>query len=377
MDKNFDDLRPYRDNEISAAVHRIAENPLFDKVMQFLYPGGNLAVLKEKFLQINTIVDFQYQVMHYAINLIAKKTMTSFSYSGLEELDRSKRYLFISNHRDIVLDSALLQVALHDTGHRTSEITFGSNLMQGQFVIDIGKSNKMFKVERGGTPREFYRNSLILSHYIRHTLIDKMESIWIAQRNGRSKDGNDLTDQGIIKMFSMSSDKNIAENLAELNITPMAVSYQWEVCDVEKVNEIYISRREKYIKKPGEDLQSIINGFLQFKGKVHITVTQPLTIEELNERAALEKNDVTAGIASLINERIFKAYKLSSTNYIAYDILGNNESHIEKQYTRSEKDFFISEMDRKLSALNGDLSELKDIYLGIYANPVVNYLKSI
>lgn len=374
-DKEFDDLRPYRNDEINAAMQRIIANPLIDEISKFLFPTTSTSEVKKMLSQINTIDDFQIKVMHYAINYIAKKTMTSFTYSGIDKLDKSKQYLFVSNHRDIVLDSALLQLALHDSGHNTSEITFGSNLMQNPFVVDIGKSNKMFKVERGGTPREFYKNSMILSEYIRHTLLNRKESIWIAQRNGRSKDGNDFTDHGIVKMFGMSSKKPIAENLAELNITPMSVSYQWEVCDLQKVNELYISREEKYIKKSGEDLQSILQGFLQFKGKVHIEVSKPISLEEITHISHQEKNEVYTSVAALINERIHNSYKLWSTNFIAHDLLSNSDNYANNEYSADEKDFFVSEMNKKLATLSGDYGELKDVFLGIYANPINNARK--
>lgn len=369
---NFDDLRPYHDDEINPAMQRIADNPLISKVADFLYPDVQIADLKNMLRNITTIREFQKQVMHHAINEIIKKSITNFSFNGFENLEKDRAYIFISNHRDILLDSALLQIALDENGFNTSEITFGSNLMVSDFVVDIGKSNKMFKVIRGGTPRDFYKNSLRLSQYIRHAITEKNESIWIAQRNGRTKDGNDKTDQGIIKMFAMSSDKVLNENILELNIAPMVISYEWETCDAAKLKELYVSRTQKYVKAPGEDLNSILNGITQFKGNVHIEITQPLKDEELVGLKNLDKHEMYNYITNLINTRIHTNYKFWKTNYIAFDIENNSTEYLNKKYTKSDLESFVDRMENTINKIEGNKSDLKSIYLGIYSNPIKN-----
>ncbi|HOY38929.1 MAG: acyltransferase [Bacteroidales bacterium] len=371
---NFDDLRPYYDHEVQSAMQRIVADPLFAGVAGFLYPDKSVAEVAAMISSINSSFDFQKKVMYHAITRIAAKTMTKFTCNGLQFLDKNKAYLFISNHRDILLDSALLQIALSDNNLNTSEITFGSNLMQSSFVVDIGKSNKMFKVVRGGTPRDFYRNSLHLSQYIRHTILEKNESIWIAHRNGRTKDGNDLTDQAVLKMFSMSGDKDLIDNLLELNITPMVVSYQWETCDVSKVNELYISKTSKYEKKPGEDLQSILNGITQFKGNVHIEVTDPVTREEIVGNGSGEKPEIFNNLTSAINKRIHLGYALWDSNYIAYDIENNSRVYEGDKYSASQKEFFIDLMNKRISLINGNKEQIQAIYLQLYSNPLKNAL---
>ncbi len=369
---NFDDLRPYHDDEINSAMQRIADNPLISKVADFLYPDVQIADLKNMLRNITTIREFQKQVMHHAINKIIKKSITNFSFNGFENLEKDRAYIFISNHRDILLDSALLQIALDENGFNTSEITFGSNLMVSDFVVDIGKSNKMFKVIRGGTPRDFYKNSLRLSQYIRHAITEKNESIWIAQRNGRTKDGNDKTDQGIIKMFAMSSDKVLNENILELNIAPMVISYEWETCDAAKLKELYVSRTQKYVKAPGEDLNSILNGITQFKGNVHIEITQPLKDEELVGLKNMDKHEMYNYITNLINTRIHTNYKFWKTNYIAFDIENNSTEYLNKKYTKSDLESFVDRMENTINKIEGNKSDLKSIYLGIYSNPIKN-----
>ncbi len=371
----FDDLRPYYDEEINAAMCRIADNPLFPKVAEFLYPDKNLEDVKNMIRGIKDTDGFQIYVMYHTMSEIIKKTIDNFTFGGLDNLDRNKAYIFVSNHRDILLDSALLQVILFDNKFRTSEITFGSNLMTSEFIVDIGKSNKMFKVIRGGNPRDFYKNSLRLSQYIRYVISERKESVWIAQRNGRTKDGNDQTDQGLVKMFAMSSKNKIPENLAELNIVPVSVSYQWETCDLAKVKEIYIARREKYVKEPSEDLHSIINGITQYKGNVHIEISKPLSIKELNQCNDCKKNELFSWATELIDKRINKHFKLWDNNFIAYDIENGTKAYMDKKYSKESYEYFIQNMKQKLSKLEGDAKELEQIYLGLYSNPLKNMLR--
>jgi len=372
VNTDFDDLRPYHDSEINAAMRRITDDPLFEVLAGKLYPEASVEDLKYKFRQLNSVSEFQTKVMHYAINYIVENTITDFSYNGLGLIDKNVSYLCVSNHRDILLDSALFELILYTNGIKTTEITFGSNLMKPDFVVDIGKSNKMFKVERGGNPRDFYKNSKHLSEYIRHTITGKKESIWIAQRNGRTKDGNDATDQGILKMFSMSGSVDLVENLSELNILPIAISYQWEPCDVLKVNEIYKSRREKYEKAPGEDLQSILTGITSPKGMVHIEITPPVTSDVMAGFHPANKNELISGVCKQMDKQIITGYRLFDTNYIACDLMDGTARFMNTHYSADSKAHFINDMDAKLNRLEGDPDELKAIYLGIYGNAVKN-----
>ena len=369
--QTYDDLRPYRDEEIPAAMQRIVANPYFRALAAYLYPEVAVEKLEEQFRNIRTVNQFQLEVMDKAIKTIVAKSTQGFSCHGLECLDPNRRYLFVSNHRDILLDSALLQIALVAQGMPTTEITFGSNLMQGELVIDIGKSNKMFKVIRGGNPRDFYRHSVHLSHYIRHTLLDKKESVWIAQRNGRTKNGHDATDQGLVKMFTLSGGQDILRSLAQLNIVPVAVSYQYDTCDSLKARELYLSREQKYIKAPGEDLHSILTGVTEEKGYVHIEVMPSLEYEELCAFRKLEKNEIISAVVRLIDQRIYRGFRLWNTNYIAWDMLNHTFDYTDR-YTPEEYRDFAVRMHERLQYFEGDQIELMNIFLKIYANPVRN-----
>jgi hypothetical protein len=371
----FDDIRPYHDNEINDAMSRLAADPALNGVAAFVYPDVPIEKVKGMVQNINTVNDFQVNIMHRAIHQIIKKTISCFTYSGFENIDPSKNYLFISNHRDILLDSGLFQLALVDNGFNTSEIAFGSNLMYSQFVIDIAKSNKLFKVERGGNTRDVYHNSVILSKYIRQTITSKNDSIWIAQRNGRTKDGNDSTDQGLLKMFDMSSNDSIIDSLSELNMVPLSISYQWETCDAMKMLELYVSKTDKYVKAIGEDLKSIITGIKQFKGNVHIEITEPIANSDLQQFSGYDKNELFSSIAKLIDTRIHNHYHLWDTNYIAFDIEKNATFYMNDKYTPEARLLFIQEMEKKINAMEGNKAELREIYLGIYSNPVKNVMK--
>jgi hypothetical protein len=370
VNPQFDDLRPYYDEEIAAAMHRIAESEYFPTLSSYVYPNKTVEEVRRMIKSFTTINEFQHQVMTTVNEQVIARSISRFSYEGIDRLDKDACYLFVSNHRDIMLDSSLLQYALHCSGYRTTEITFGSNLMSSPLIVDIGKSNKMFRVIRGGSVKDFYANSLHLSGYIRHALTQKRESVWIAQRNGRTKDGVDATDQAIIKMFYMSSPAHPVRALAELNIVPVSISYRWEPCDTLKALELYRRRRTgAYAKKPGEDLNSILTGITQPKGEVHIAVCRPLTEADLAPLAGLPHSKLSRQVAALIDARIRSGYKLTCNSYIAHDMRSQSCQYAGR-YTQDEKDEFTRHYSKALTADVEDKEMFGDIFLGIYANPV-------
>lgn len=373
---SFDDIRPYRDDEIPAAMQRIAESTTFPLLASYVFPDRDLGEVRRLLLSLRTIDEFQARVMSYMNAEVIRRTMTGFTWGGLERLSPGRKYLFIGNHRDIVLDSSLMQYVLYNNGHETSEITFGANLMQDPLIVDIGKANKMFRVERpGNSPREFYRASARLSEYIRHALREKRQSVWIAQRNGRTKDGLDLTDQGVIKMLGLSRPDNKVDALDELHIVPVAISYEWEPCDILKVLELYERKlMGRYVKKPGEDVNSILTGIAQPKGRVHLHFCEPLRREELARYDGCTQGEFHRAVAHLIDLRIHRAYRLTPNNYIAHDLRYGRSMHAAR-YTPGQKEAFL----RHLEALrpyeeNCDPDLLADLLLGIYANPVDSVL---
>lgn len=374
MKKIFDDIRPYYDSEIPEAMKRIADSPMLSLVASYVYPNKQLSEIKEMLCGFKTTRDFQHGVMYDVNKQIISKSITQFTYGGTEQLKKGEAYLYVSNHRDIMLDASILQNVLVDEGLESSQITFGANLMMNPLIVDIGKSNKMFRVERpGNSTKEFYKSSLHLSEYIRSVITEEHESVWIAQRNGRTKDGNDKTNQGIIKMFCMSKPDNKIAALDELQIVPVSVSYEWESCDILKAIELYESSKVKYIKKPGEDLNSILTGILQPKGRVHFQLCPIIKKEELQQFDNCTNNEYHKNVAKLIDARILKAYKLWPNNFIAYDML-YGQQRFKSEYTEAEKITFEKHLC-KLDCYEDCLDNLKDILLGIYANPVRNSMK--
>lgn len=368
----FDDIRPYYEEEIPAAMQRIADSDVFPLLASFVYPPESLEDVRKRICSFQTIREFQHDTMRCVNEQIIARSITDFSVSGLENLSPDEHYLFVSNHRDIMLDASLLQYYFVINGFETTEITFGANLMMHPVVIDIGKSNKMFKVARpGGDIKDFYRNSMHLSEYIRFTIKEKGESVWIAQRNGRTKNGIDQTDQGIIKMFCMSEPKDKIKALSELHIVPISISYEWESCDILKALELYESQYTPYTKKPGEDLNSILTGILQPKGCVHIELCKPITIDELSVYENQTNNDYHKSVAKLIDGRINAAYRLYPNNYIAHDLLYGNTKY-SKKYTDEQYNAFLQRLSKLDKYDTCDLERLKEIFMGIYSNPIDN-----
>ena len=374
-DSKFEDIRPYRDEEVPEAMKRITDSVSFPMMALYVFPDDTVEKTKERVRKYKNSHEFQHDTMSTLNSQVIKRSMTEFTYRGLEQIDKNKAYLYVSNHRDIMLDSSLLQYVLDKNGYDTTEITFGANLMMNPLIVDIGKSNKMFKVERpGGSIKEFYRQETHLSEYIRYVITERQQSVWIAQRNGRTKDGKDKTDQGIIKMFCMSKREDKIGALKELNIVPVSISYEWESCDILKTLELYESQFANYTKKPGEDLTSILTGITQEKGRVHIEICKPIEPEELDKYENLTNNEYHKEVAKLIDSRIDGEYRLYPTNYIAYDILHGTQKH-KNRYTKEEKDKFIERLQQLERYDTCDIEKLKDIFLGIYSNPVDNKLK--
>ncbi len=372
MENKFDDIRPYYDEEIPAAMKRIAHSDVFPLLASFVYPDEPLESVRKRVESFQTTREFQHDTMYKVNEQVILRSTDGFTCSGIERLSPNESYLFVSNHRDIMLDASLLQYFLVSKGFETTEITFGANLMTHPVVVDVGKSNKMFRVERpDGSIRDFYRSSLHLSEYIRHVITDKHQSVWIAQRNGRTKDGIDATDQGIIKMFCLSEPRDKIAAIADLHIVPISISYEWEPCDVLKGLELYQSQFMRYVKKPGEDLNSILTGITQTKGRVHMALCEPLSVPELMALEGQTNVEYHKAVAQLIDRRINTAYRLYPNNYIAHDLLYGNRRY-QKMYTQEEFDAFTARLEKLDRYDSFDLERLKEIFLGIYANPVEN-----
>lgn len=372
--EEFEKMRPYNDHEVSAAINRLVNYPEFNAVLSWLFPEVPLAESKQNLLEIDTVEKFQVKFMHKVVNTIINKTSSGLTVSGMENLTPETAYLFVSNHRDIVLDAAILQVILLDYGHKTSQITFGSNLMSSPMIVDFGKLNRMFTFYRGGSRVEMYQHALLHSAYIRNAIVNLNESIWIAQRNGRTKDGNDLTQSALLKMF-IGCQSDPVQSLSELNIVPMAVSYEYEPCDIQKTREIYLSGLQEYVKSKNEDLFSVLSGITSFKGKIHFSFGAPLNgfIESLKHEN-LSPNTLSERVAAETNRQVYEMFHLHPNNYIAADMLSENPVY-NQHYTAGEYKHFKEYLHKKISPVNHDKQELTRLMLQMYAKPVENRYK--
>lgn len=358
----FAKLRPYTDAEAPAALRRIVDDALFPQVAPFLYPDRPLEETKDYVASFTSVRDFQRVVMIDLIDQIIRRSMTDFTFEFSPLLDPDRRYLFVANHRDIVLDAMMLDHVLVHQGQEIPQATIGSNLMEFPMMADVSKMNRLFCIDRKGTPHEFYNMLLNTSQYIRHVLTECHESVWIAQHNGRAKDGSDTTEPAVIKMLGLSGEGTLTQRLDALHIVPVTISYEWESCDLLKAEELFHSRNGAYIKAPGEDVRSILTGINQYKGHVHLVVGDPLTFDEL----ALCHDDPRQ-VATLLDSKIRPNYRLYPNNFIAADMLGI--PHEPCTITDAQRHAFIAQMDRLAQP---DDPVLRDIFLHIYANPVLN-----
>lgn len=368
----FESISPYTDEEAVVALGKLAEHPLLAEFSRNFFPEQSPDFLKNLLKNLRSIDEFQVLVMSKFVEWVLEKTVRNFSYDGISNIDPSRKFLALSNHRDIIFDPAITQLVLYRNGIPLTEIAVGDNLISSPTIEYLLRSNRMIKVVRGISARELYLSSQMLSKYIRLNITGQRSSIWLAQRQGRTKNGYDLTEQGLLKMLDMSGSGDFQKNFEELNIIPMSISYEYEPCDILKARELVISRKHKYVKAEGEDLNSIIVGIKQNKGDVHLNIGKPLTSEEIARAAMCDKNDRYQLIRHAVDVRVIEGYRLWKTNYIAYDML-NQSYKYSHMYSAADSEQFVDYMKGQLDSVEPEINreDLRRIFLEIYANPVV------
>lgn len=374
-ENDFDAIRPYHSHELPAALNRIVSDPLFKQLMNYLFPPEQHEHLSSELVKAKTSHEFQLAFMLPVVRSILNKTSKELTVSGIENLSPDKGYVFIANHRDIILDSAILGLVLVSNNYETADITWGDNLIVSPFVEDIGKSNKMITVFREGSPKEMLKNSQRLSSYIRKRITEEKNSVWIAQRKGRAKDGCDLTDVSVLKMLSLSGGRDIIESLGELNIKPLTISYEWEPCDGMKARELYISEEHEYIKEEDEDLRSIIGGVVSQKGRIHLHFGESINHSLSEVDTNLRNNEMLHMIAQRIDKQIHTDYKLWPSNYLAYDLISGSKQ-FEKEYNAQEIEIFNKRLIHAQEITGTHPEKVKQMFLKLYANPVINKLSA-
>lgn len=370
----FDKIRPFYDSEVNEALCKVADHPMMKAMMSFTYPDVEEKDWIEQLKRTHSIRDFQCNFIYHAVMKVLEKSSDGLTTSGFEKLKKHTPYLFISNHRDIILDTSLLNTCLFDHGLVMTASAIGDNLVRKTFLHILSKLNRNFLVQRGLSPRELLQSSKLMSEYICQLILRENRSVWIAQREGRTKDGNDATHPGVLKMLSMGSDEdNLMGYFKKLKIVPVSISYEYDPTDALKMPQLMAEANDEvYIKEKNEDFMTLLSGIMGQKKRIHIHVGDVLEAE-LDEIASKfdNSNRQIQALAQTIDDAVLANYKLWPTNYIAYDLLNNTDkySHL---YTEKEKSLFERRLEIRIDESNP--VELQG-FLAMYANPVVNKSK--
>lgn len=372
---DFSDIRPYQDEEVNEVLLNLVQKDFFLPIVKNLYPGQDPGIIKKSICEVSTIYDFQTKIIYPILKKLLKKTSNGISAKGFKNLSREKSFLFISNHHDIVLDPSILNIILFEKGFKTTKVAIGDNLLNKDWIKDLARLNKSFIVHRSPPMKQALLYSQQLSNFIKHSLLKEKESIWIAQREGRSKDGNDITQVSLLKMLAYGGGDDKFEYLQSLNFLPVAISYEYDPCDLLKVKEILIKEKnQEYVKNSEEDIFSMVTGITGFKGRIHVSCGK-LIDHEFDEIIQHETaKEQYSSLAATIDEQIQSIIKLWPTNYIAYDMLTGKDTY-HKEYSDDQKKSFVGYVEKKLTDAGLDLEDSKVRFLSIYANPVKNKIR--
>ncbi|AZA77329.1 1-acyl-sn-glycerol-3-phosphate acyltransferase [Chryseobacterium sp. G0186] len=371
----FDEIRYFHDHEVNEALGSIARDPMMKALMNFTFPGVDEQVWLEQFKDVHSISDFQHHFVAHTIRQILAKSSEGLTTSGFDLLDKNTPYLFISNHRDIVLDTSLLNLVLLESGHIMTASAIGDNLVKRKFLNVLAKLNRNFLVQRGLSLREQLKSSQNMSEYIDQQLHQENRSVWIAQREGRTKNGNDSTQQGVLKMLAMASgDQSLIDYFKTLKIVPISISYEYDPTDSLKMPQLLAQHRdEEYVKGKNEDFTTMLSGILGQKKRIHIHAGHVINAELDDIAAHIEnKNKQLQAIAQVIDDSIIRNYKLWPTKYIAYDLIHNTDTYA-SHYTEQEKQLFIRRLEMRISSSD---AVSKEYFLAMYANPLINKIKA-
>ena len=372
--QKFDSIRPFYDAEINEGIRSSVNHPMMKALMNFTFPTLDDEVWKEQLLKTHSIRDFQCNFIYQSIQKVLEKSSDGLSTSGFEKLQKNTSYLFISNHRDIILDTSLLNAALFEHGLVMTASAIGDNLVKKAFLLTLAKLNRNFLVQRGLSPRELLQSSKLMSAYIGQLLLRENRSVWIAQREGRTKDGNDTTHPGVLKMLAMASDEpNLTDYFKKIKVVPVSISYEYDPTDALKMPQLKAeANNEIYIKEKNEDFMTLLSGIMGQKKHIHIHVGDVLDSElDAIQTEFDNSNKQIQAVAQAIDDSILTTYKLWPTNYIAYDLLHGTTTYA-MQYTDIEKAVFERRLEKRIDAQSE--FEVQGI-LAMYANPVVNKRK--
>lgn len=371
---NFDDIRPYTDKEVREKIRLMLKDPVFDEVLMHMFKfRPKVQMVKLQLRTVRKIRQLQGTFIYDLLRMIINKTSSGLSSSGIEKLDKKKPYLFISNHRDIVLDAALLNYLIFENGMNTTHIAIGNNLLLYNWIEHAVKLNLAFVIKRNLPPRELMEASKKVSHYIRKTITEDNVSVWIAQREGRTKDGFDKTQPSVLKMLNISNTKGFNEGFNELNIVPVSISYEIEPCGLAKMKELIKKQHYSQIKTSKDDLKSMSMGMFNPKGRMRFSFGKPIEVNFEEAKSKEKQNKMANELAELIDQQIYANYKLWPNNYIAYDLL-TQDDRFRHKYTDHEKKKFETMVEQAMIFIDFPITDITERFLKIYANPVINKL---
>ena len=375
--EQFDPIRPFEPDELPDVFDRLLHNEQFSSVLAYLYPDVPKEALAAKMHACKDNLDFQKTFCYgFLVQLLAR--LSKGCDIDIASLDTDSRYTFISNHRDIVLDSALLDKLLIDAGFNTTcEIAIGDNLLKLPWVKDLVRVNKSFIVERALSMRDMLMASKRLSEYMHFVIAEKNDNVWIAQREGRAKDSNDRTQEAILKMMVMGGEGSIIDRLKQLHLVPLAISYEYDPCDYLKAAELQARRdNPSWQKGPMDDVTSMQTGIMGYKGYIHYQCADCIDSYLDTIPADTPKTELFRLIADHIDRQIFARYRLYPNNYVALDLLHGDSAHAD-HYTAEDKAQFEAYLKGQLDKIEmegKDDAYLREQMLKMYANPAINQM---
>lgn len=373
----FDAIRAYEDRDYVATIKTLFADEAFRDVLQKLFPNQPLPLLEKQLSSFSSILEFQKKFIHGFVTQLIQKTGKELSLDISALTNREIPYTYISNHRDIILDPALLDILLIDAGFpQTVEIAIGDNLLVYPWIKHIVRLNKAFIVQRSLSLREMLSASKLMSRYMHFVISQKKNSIWIAQREGRAKDGNDRTQEAVLKMIAMDGEGSAAERLKAMHIVPLAISYEFDPCDFLKAKEFQMKRdNPAYKKTPADDLINMQTGLAGYKGRIHYACA-PCLDEWMAKQEGLSNADFFAATARRLDEEIYHNYLLYPNNFVALDLLNDRKDYTthysEEDKTRFEQ--YLRQQINKIDLSNKDEAFLRERLLEMYANPAKNKL---
>ena len=376
----FDDIRPYNPEELPHVIDELFADPQFLDVVRFLYKDVSPEVLCCQAKACSSNLEVQEKILYPLVMHLLEGTTHSISLGLPEDMDRNGHYTFVSNHRDIVLDSAILSLLLLSNGfHDTVEIAIGDNLLIYPWIKKLVRINKSFIVRRSVSMREKLESSRLLSRYMHFAIAEKHENVWIAQREGRAKDSDDRTQESVLKMMAMGVSGSPAEQLAGLHIVPLSISYEYDPCDYLKAKEFQQKRdNPQFVKSRADDLENMRVGILGFKGEVHYEFA-PVIDTWLPELEALPKADFFREVARRMDGFIHRGYRLYPSNYVAADLLDGGD-RFSAHYSPEERSRFESYIEERIGRVelpDPDPVFLRERLLTMYANPLKNHLAAM